>query len=89
MKSRDQSGKEVSIGDTIKVLAIDKRITEYLPEDEQKDLASFVGDIFVVKNINSDGSMLVRKSWNNPEIGEIIGHEVAIFPEGALLVRNS
>ena len=88
LKSRDSAGNEVLVGDSIRVLEIDKRITEFIPEDEKSDLALFIGEVFEVEKVNSDGSMLVSKSWHSPEIGEIRGHGVAIFPKGALLVRS-
>jgi len=79
----------VSIGDSIKVLEIDQRITEHLPNEEKEALASFIGSVFKVEKINDDGSMMVSKTWEFPEFGEIIGHDVAIFPKGALLVTES
>ncbi|WP_272962041.1 hypothetical protein, partial [Alcanivorax jadensis] len=69
MKSRDSAGNEVLVGDSIRVLEIDKRITEFIPEDEKSDLALFIGEVFEVEKVNSDGSMLVSKSWHSPERG--------------------
>ena len=89
MKSKDTKGNAVSIGDSIRVLEIDKRITEHLPNEEKEALASLIGNVFKVEKINSDGSMMVSKTWIHPEAGEVIGHDVAIFPKGALLVTSS
>ncbi len=89
MKSKDSAENEVSTGDSIKVLEIDKRITEYLPEDEKEELASFIGDVLIVKKINTDGSMLVGKTWEYEKTDGMMGHEVAIFPKGALLVHKA
>jgi len=89
MRSRDSIGNEVLIGSTIKVLRIDERITKFLPADEVADLNSFVGNILPVIKINSDGSMIVSKNWKGQEPGEIYGHDVAIFPKGALLVDTA
>ena len=36
-----------------------------------------------VSHINSDGSMVVTKEWKYPESNEIMGHDLAIFPDGA------
>ena len=88
MKTKDSKGSTVFIGDKIKVLEIDRRITQYLPDDEKEELESFIGNEFVVEKINSDGSMLVTKKWSAPELGEVMGHELAIFPEGALMVGD-
>ncbi|MCW8880643.1 MAG: D-2-hydroxyacid dehydrogenase [Kangiellaceae bacterium] len=85
VKSLDAHRNSVKIGDKIKVVSIDERILEHLPEDELKDLKSFIGEVFVVEDINSDGSMVVTKSWQIEDEQHIMGHSVAIFPEGALL----
>ncbi|MBY5939226.1 hypothetical protein [Marinobacter nauticus] len=87
INSKDSEGKEVFIGSYIKVLEIDPRITEFLPEDEVRDLNSFIGQVFEVKKINSDGSMLVSKEWHEEGLG-VMGHDLAIFPRGSLLVNN-
>lgn len=87
MKSRDSVGNEIVKGDTIRVLEIDTRITEYLPKDEVEEIVSLVGEICVVQRINNDGSMIVSKTRNCQEDREIIGREIAIFPQGALLVN--
>ena len=88
MKTKDSKGNAVFVGDKIKVLEIDRRITQNLPEDEKEELESFIGNELVVDKINSDGSMLVSKKWEDPELGEVMGHELAIFPEGALLAND-
>ena len=86
MESIDSLQQKILIGDEIKVLKIDERITEYLPDEEKEVLASFIDNVFQVEEINSDGSMVVSRSWEHPELGEISGQSVAIFPEGALKV---
>lgn len=85
LKTEDSNGNSVTVGDSIKVLEIDERITQFLPDDEKAELAEFIGNVFEVLSINSDGSMVVTKTWSNENIGEIMGHEIAIFPKGALL----
>jgi hypothetical protein len=89
MNSRDSIGNEVFIGDSIKILEVDERITEYLPEYEKEELTLFIGNIFVIEKINSDGSMLVSKTWHYPNIDSVMGHDIAIFPIGALLVGRA
>ena len=84
-KSQDAQGKLVRIGDKIKVVSIDERILEHLPADEVKDLKSIIGEFCVVEDINSDGSMVVSKSWQIGDESHIMGHSLAIFPEGAIL----
>ena len=85
--SLDSLGSIVSIGDTIKVLEIDSRLTKYLPEDEVEELNEIIGEALNVNKINTDGSMVVSKSWVHPEEGLISGHDIAIFPNGSLLVK--
>jgi hypothetical protein len=87
MKSTvDKNGKTVRVGDKILVHEIDKRITEYLPEDELESLNSFIGNTYKVNHLNTDGSMVVTKEWKDEGCDEIMGHDIAIFPVGAELV---
>ncbi len=88
LNSKDKNDCEVNIGDHIKVLAIDSRILMHLPSDEKEELNSFINNILQVQSINSDGSMVVCKTWENPEQHETMGHEVAIFSNDALLVNG-
>ena len=81
--TKDKNGTEVKVGDQILIHEIDSRITEYLPKDEVEDLQEFVNSVFPVSHINSDGSMVVTKEWNYPKSNEIMGHDLAIFPDGA------
>lgn len=81
--TKDKNGTEVKVGDQILIHEIDSRITEYLPKDEVDDLQEFVNSVFTVNHINSDGSMVVTKEWQYPESNEIMGHDLAILPDGA------
>ena len=85
----DSIGASVSVGDTIKVLEIDERIINFLPEDEVQELNSFINETFKVNSINSDGSMVVSKSWTQEEFGITSGHDLAIFPKGSLLINET
>ena len=89
METVDSNGDKVIVGDEIKVLEIDKAITRFLPKDEVQDLESFLNNVFKISKINTDGSMVVAKQWEHPEAGLISGHELAIFPNGSLLVKNN
>lgn len=88
MKTKDLYKNNVEVGSRIKVLSIDDRILEYLPEEERNDLRSFVGEVFEVEDINSDGSMVVSKSWELEGGEQIMGHSIAIFPDGAELSKE-
>lgn len=85
--SFDSLGSTTSIGDTIKVLKIDSRLTKYLPEDEIEELNEIIGEVLSIIKINTDSSMVVSKSWVHPEAGLISGHDIAIFPNDSLLVK--
>ena len=82
LQSKDRLGITVVIGDSIKVLGIDERILASLPEDELRDLKSFIGGTHEVIHINSDESMVVSNQWSEDH-GCFMGHEVAIFPVDA------
>ncbi|MEP0357359.1 hypothetical protein [Paraglaciecola sp.] len=87
MKSTvDKDGVTVIVGDKILVKEIDSRITEYLEADEVESLNEFIGNVFEVNSINTDGSMVVTKSTVIEEIGEIYGTDLGIFPVGAVKV---
>ena len=83
----DSIGETVSVGNIIKVLEIDERIMNFLPSDEVEELNEFIGEELNVENINSDGSMVVSKSSRQEETGITNGHDIAIFPKGALLIK--
>ncbi|MEP2653419.1 MAG: hypothetical protein ABJH06_15665 [Paraglaciecola sp.] len=87
MKSTvDKDGVTVIVGDKILVKEIDSRITEYLEADEVESLNEFIGNVFEVNSINTDGSMVVTKSTVIEENGEIYGTDLGIFPIGAVKV---
>ena len=77
--STDKHGSRVKPGEQIKVLSVDERILESLPEDEVKELKSFIGGVFTIVHINNDNSVLVEKEWKSGE--EIRGHGLAVFPD--------
>ncbi|TVZ41813.1 hypothetical protein P886_1163 [Alteromonadaceae bacterium 2753L.S.0a.02] len=85
MKTSDSNGNSVTIGDRIKILEIDEKITKFLPQKEKAELSEYVGKIFTVTLVNSDGSMVVSAMRRNEDSEEIFGNEIAIFPKGALL----
>ncbi len=85
-ESHDKEGAKVIVGDVIEVLEIDARLTEYLDEEDIASLLVIVGMRLEVKSINSDGSMVVT---HMNRYGDIVGgHDVAIFPKGAKIVRR-
>ena len=86
--SRDKHGDRVEVGNQIVVLDIDARILEPLPEQEINELKSFIGEVHTIVHINTDGSVLVEKEWLRPG-GEIMGHGLAVFPDGFELVHDA
>lgn len=86
-ESQDKEGAKVIVGDVIEVLDIDARLTEHLDGEDTASLLSFVGMRLEVRSINSDGSMVVT---HMKRYGDIVdGHDVAVFPKGAKLVRSA
>ena len=77
--SADKHGNRVKPGDQIRVLTVDERILAPLPEDEVRELKSFIGGVFTIVHINNDNSVLVEKEWQEGE--EIMGHGLAVFPD--------
>ena len=75
----DKYGNKVCLGDLVRVLAVDDRILESLPDDEVEALNSFIGSVFPIVHINSDGSAVVEKEWRGGD--EVMGHGLAVFPD--------
>ncbi len=77
--TNDKYGNQVGLGDLVRVLAVDDRILEALPEDEVERLNSFIDSVFPIVHINSDGSVIVEKELHYGE--EVMGHGLAVFPD--------
>ena len=75
----DKHGNKVGLGDLVRVLAVDDRILDSLPDDEIEALNAFIGSVFPIVHINRDGSAVVEKELRCGD--EVMGHCLAVFPD--------
>ncbi|GAB5415591.1 MAG: hypothetical protein Cons2KO_31940 [Congregibacter sp.] len=74
---KDRNGKEVSVGSRVKVVEIDPEFLDTLPEDEKRDVASMLNEVFEVYDIDEYGQAWVEKWWHISE-DESMSHSVAL-----------
>ncbi|MFS1526352.1 hypothetical protein ACL7TT_20045 [Microbulbifer sp. 2304DJ12-6] len=72
----DVNGKKVVVGSKVKVLYINPRITEFLPEEEVSDINSMLHDILDVYEV-SDNFVKVEKVWGRGE-GRTESHRLTL-----------
>lgn len=72
----DKNGKEVKIGSKVKVLHIDSKVTEFLPEQEVSDIYSMINDVLEVYEISGNYAS-VEKIWDRGE-GKTESHRVSV-----------
>ena len=86
----DKSGKEVTVGSLVRVLHLSGQWFDDLPDDEKDDVASMIGEVFEVEEIDEYGQPWVRKSWPNEAEGACSSHSVALDSnEMELVSRNA
>ena len=82
----DVKGNKVYVGDIVKVLEIDKKIT---PEDDELErVMSMVGEELEVDDIDKFGCAWVTK-WFRIGNDDTEGHGIALEPNQMELVRSS
>jgi ureidoglycolate lyase len=74
----DRNGRPVSVGDRVRVLSLSGDWFDQLPEDERTDVASMIGEIFPVDDIDEWGQAWVGKGWPDEAAGTWRGHTVAL-----------
>ena len=65
----DANGREVHVGDRIRVLSIDMEALHFLSKREQNDIKSMIGDVFEVEEIGPSGTAKITKWFNRGEAG--------------------
>lgn len=74
---KDRNGKDVHVGSRVKIIAIDPRFLESLPNDEKEDVASMLNEVFEVYEIDEYGQSWVEKGWAEPG-GDYRSHSLAL-----------
>jgi hypothetical protein len=75
----DRNGQPVVVGARVRILQLDKW-KHQLPSDEWQEVATMIGHVFEVYEVDADGSAWVEKEWLLPD-GERMSHSVALGPE--------
>ena len=80
----DCHGKKISIGSKAKLLRVDSKIIEFLPEDEVEAINSMINDIVEVYDIRGM-YVCIEKSWKKSS-SHTITHRFSIPPEDIELI---
>ena len=62
----DRLGRPVSVGTRVRVLSVPASLMESLPAEEQEQVASMVGEVFEVYEIEAQAAW-VEKVWRTPD----------------------
>ncbi len=74
----DRSGRPVAPGALVRIVAIDPEFVASLPEEERERVASMVGEILPVIEVDDYGHAFVEKEWRMAEGLE--SHTLALAP---------
>lgn len=83
--ARDIHGKEVRAGSRVTVLRIDPSVWEHLPEDEQAELKSMVGEVFEVYEVTNKFAS-VEKWWRD-DAEHSHSHSIALSQDEMELMK--
>jgi hypothetical protein len=73
----DCHGKNVRVGDRVRLRIIEGNLLEALPKDEIEDVRSMIGEIFKVEEIDEHGFAWISKWWDCGE-GRRDSHSLAL-----------
>ena len=83
----DIHGRGVDVGARVRVLRIDPRITESLPENEIRDIESMLNEVLVVYEADEQ-FVRVEKTWDRGE-GRIESHSLSLSSNEIELVEGA
>jgi hypothetical protein len=86
--TKDNAGKKVTVGCTVRVLSIEATLLQSLAPDERLHVESMIGDDLEVYEINEYGYAMVEKEWQIGP-GEYTSHSIALAPKEMALVGNA
>ena len=84
----DCDGRPIEVGSQVRVLSLSGQWFDALPAEERQEVASMVGEIFVVEDIDEYGQPWISKYWTDPGEGRCHGHTVALEPFEMQLVME-
>ena len=77
---KDKHGNVVGVGTHVRLLSLSGQWVHDLPDDEQDDVLSMVGEVFKVEEIDEYGQPRIRKSWPNEAEGKCRSHSIVLEP---------
>jgi len=83
----DRNGKPVAIGSRVRILGLSGDWFDRLAPDERVDVASMIGEVFTVDEIDEYGHPWVSKSWNDD--GSYRSHSIALEAQEMALVEDA
>jgi hypothetical protein len=63
----DRKGQPVTVGTGVRVLEIAAFLKRDLPAEAAHELATMVGEVFEIYEIDEHGAAWVEKVWNDPD----------------------
>jgi hypothetical protein len=85
-RPKDKYGNIVQVGARVRLLGLSGKWLEELPQEEQRDVLSMIGETFEIEEIDEYGHPWVRKAWPNEEEGTCHSHSIAVEPHEIELV---
>ncbi len=83
----DINGQKVRVGAMVKVLYIDPKITEHLPDEEVRDINSMLNQVLKVYKIDEYDCAWVEKWWQRGE-GQTESHSLSLSSNEMELLTN-
>ena len=87
MKTHDVNGREVEVGDAVRVLSIRSSVLDRLDADERIRVAGMQGLVLSVYEIDDWGGAWVSKAWATGE-GMSATHSLSLSPKEMEKVGN-
>lgn len=87
--SKDRNGSTVAVGSRVRIVELPQGLLESLPEDEQEELRSMLGETFKVLEITKNGYAAVEKEWHYPEEGHYMSHSLTLTDKEMELVDDN
>jgi hypothetical protein len=78
--AHDRNGRPVDVGTRVRVVRLDSALEQRLPPNEWQDVASMIGHVFEVYEVDEHDAAWVEREWLVAD-GERMSHSVALAPD--------
>lgn len=82
----ERNGTLVRVGSQVRILSLSGDWYDQLPLDERERVASMIGEVFQIEEIDAHGQPWVCKRWPNEDEGTCQSHSVALEPQEMLCI---